>query len=50
MLFPAYFTDLIEDRLAEDISLDDLADAASRSPFHFARQVKAEFGVLPMPV
>lgn len=39
--------DLIEDRLSEDISLDDLADAVGRSTFHFSRQFKSEFGIAP---
>ena len=39
--------DLIESRLAEDISLDDLAEATGLSAFHFSRQFKAEFGLAP---
>jgi AraC family transcriptional regulator len=39
--------ELIETRLAENISLDELADAAGMSPFHFARRFKADFGIAP---
>lgn len=39
--------DLIESRLSEDISLDDLAEATGLSAFHFSRQFKAEFGLAP---
>jgi len=39
--------EMIEDRLSEDISLDDLADAVGRSAFHFSRQFKSEFGIAP---
>jgi AraC family transcriptional regulator len=39
--------ELIETRLAENISLDELADAAGMSPFHFARRFKAECGIAP---
>ncbi len=38
---------LIEDRLAEDISLDDLAGAAGLSRFHFVRAFKAAVGKTP---
>ena len=39
--------ELIEDRLSENISLDDLSDSVGLSPFHFSRQFKAEFGQAP---
>ncbi|KRA64310.1 MULTISPECIES: AraC family transcriptional regulator [Rhizobium/Agrobacterium group] len=39
--------DLIEDQLSENISLGDLAAAVGLSPFHFARQFKADFGIAP---
>lgn len=39
--------EMIEARLAENISLQELADVANMSPFHFARRFKAEFGVAP---
>ena len=39
--------DLIEARLTEDISLDDLAGSVGLSPFHFSRQFKSEFGLAP---
>ncbi|OHV85120.1 hypothetical protein LCM4573_04375 [Rhizobium sp. LCM 4573] len=37
----------IEDHLAEDISLADLAAAAAMSPFHFSRCFKAQTGLAP---
>lgn len=40
-------TELIEARLAEDISLNDLAGAVGLSPFHFARLFKRTFGLPP---
>jgi AraC family transcriptional regulator len=39
--------DLMEARLAEDVSLDELAAAAAMSPFHFARAFKAALGRAP---
>ena len=39
--------ELIESRLGEDISLDDLAEVVGQSAFHFSRQFKSEFGVAP---
>jgi len=39
--------DLIEDRLGENLSLNDLAESVGLSPFHFSRQFKSEFGVAP---
>ncbi|MBK3423861.1 helix-turn-helix transcriptional regulator, partial [Methylobacterium ajmalii] len=39
--------EVIEARLAEALSLDDLAEAAGLSPFHFAKMFKASFGVPP---
>lgn len=38
---------LIEERLSEDLRLQELADAAALSPFHFARAFKAATGVAP---
>lgn len=40
-------TDLIGDRLADDLDLDKLAEAAGLSTFHFARVFKAETGTSP---
>jgi AraC family transcriptional regulator len=39
--------DYIEDRLDEEISLQDLAAVAQLSPFHFARAFKQSFGEPP---
>jgi AraC family transcriptional regulator len=39
--------DLMRARLAEDISLDELAAEAQLSPFHFARMFKQSVGVPP---
>lgn len=39
--------ELMRARLAEDISLDDLAAEAQLSPFHFARMFKQSVGVPP---
>jgi AraC family transcriptional regulator len=39
--------DLIEARLGEALSLDDLAASAGMSPFHFARAFKARTGLAP---
>lgn len=39
--------ELMRARLAEDISLDDLAAEAKLSPFHFARMFKQSVGVPP---
>ncbi len=39
--------DLLQERLSEDISLDELAAEARLSPFHFARMFKQSFGVPP---
>lgn len=39
--------DLLRARLAEDISLDELAAEARLSPFHFARMFKQSVGVPP---
>ena len=38
----------IEDNLAEDLSLQDLAGIAAMSPYHFARAFKAETGASPL--
>jgi AraC family transcriptional regulator len=38
---------MMRERLAEDISLDDLAAEARLSPFHFARMFKQSVGVPP---
>jgi AraC family transcriptional regulator len=40
-------TDYVEDRLAEPITLADLAGIAQLSPFHFARAFKQSFGLPP---
>jgi AraC family transcriptional regulator len=40
-------TDYVEDRLAEQITLADLAGVAQLSPFHFARAFKQSFGLPP---
>lgn len=37
----------IEDRLAEDLTLETLADIAAMSPFHFTRVFRAQFGKAP---
>jgi AraC family transcriptional regulator len=39
--------DVMEARLAQDVSLDDLASAAAMSPFHFLRVFKASVGRTP---
>lgn len=39
--------ELMEERLSEDISLDELAAEARLSPFHFARMFKQSVGVPP---
>lgn len=39
--------DLIEDRLADDLTLTDLADAAALSPAHFCRSFRAVTGTSP---
>lgn len=39
--------ELMRERMAEDISLDDLAAEAQLSPFHFARMFKQSVGVPP---
>lgn len=39
--------DLIEARLAEDIGLDDIAEAAGLSPHHFSRAFRAATGMPP---
>lgn len=39
--------DLIEARLSEDIGLDDLAEAAGLSPYHFSRAFRAATGMPP---
>ncbi|MEJ1938105.1 AraC family transcriptional regulator, partial [Nostoc sp. NIES-2111] len=39
--------ELIEARLAENISLDELANAVGMSPFHFSRRFKIAFGIPP---
>lgn len=39
--------ELLRDRLAEDISLDELAAEAHLSPFHFARMFKQSVGLPP---
>ena len=38
----------IEDNLAEDLSLEDLAGIAAMSPYHFARAFKAATGASPL--
>jgi AraC family transcriptional regulator len=40
-------TDLIEERLGESLRLEDLAEAARLSPFHFARAFRASTGMAP---
>ncbi|MEM9358201.1 MAG: AraC family transcriptional regulator [Pseudomonadota bacterium] len=40
--------DYIHDRLADDLSLKDLADIAAMSPFHFSRAFKAATGHSPL--
>jgi AraC family transcriptional regulator len=39
--------DYVEDRLAESISLEDLANEACLSPFHFARLFRQSIGLAP---
>jgi AraC family transcriptional regulator len=39
--------ELMQERLSEDISLDELAAEAQLSPFHFARMFKESVGVPP---
>ena len=39
---------LIHDRLADDLSLDELAGAAGMSPFNFSRAFKAVLGLSPL--
>ncbi len=39
--------ELINSRLAENISLDEVADAVGMSPFHFSRRFKTDFGIPP---
>lgn len=39
--------DVVEDRLGEPLTVDDLAAAATLSPFHFARAFKASTGLAP---
>ena len=39
--------EMMQARLSEDISLDELAEAAQLSPFHFARMFKQSLGVPP---
>lgn len=39
--------DAVEERLAEDLSLVDLADAACLSPFHFLRRFQRSIGMSP---
>ncbi|RUO33814.1 helix-turn-helix domain-containing protein [Aliidiomarina soli] len=39
--------ELMRERLADDISLDELAAEAQLSPYHFARMFKQSFGVPP---
>lgn len=38
----------IQDRLADDLSLDEIAGEAGMSPFHFARAFKAALGLSPL--
>ena len=38
----------VERRLDAQLSLDDLADVACLSPYHFSRQFTARFGFSPM--
>ncbi len=40
--------DYIHDRLADDLSLEDLAGIAAMSPFHFSRAFKAATGQSPL--
>lgn len=40
--------EFIHDHLAQDMALDDLADVAAMSPFHFARAFKAATGASPL--
>jgi AraC family transcriptional regulator len=39
--------DYIDETLADDVHLDDLASCVKLSPFHFSRKFKSEFGVSP---
>ncbi|NGN96195.1 AraC family transcriptional regulator [Grimontia sp. S25] len=39
--------DFVQDNLARDIAIDDLADAANMSKYHFIRQFRAQFGITP---
>lgn len=39
--------ELVEQRLSDSLTVDDLAAAASLSPFHFARAFKASTGLAP---
>jgi AraC family transcriptional regulator len=43
----ARILELIEERLAENISLDDLADAVGMTAFRLSRCFKADFGIAP---
>ncbi|SKA64820.1 AraC family transcriptional regulator [Enterovibrio nigricans] len=39
--------DFVQSNLNEDIGIDDIADAANMSKFHFIRQFRAQFGITP---
>ncbi|KXF82933.1 AraC family transcriptional regulator [Enterovibrio coralii] len=39
--------DYVQDNLSQDIGIDDIADAANMSKFHFIRQFRAQFGITP---
>jgi AraC family transcriptional regulator len=41
-------TDFVEDRLAENVRLSQLAEVARLSPFHFSRAFKTSFGLPPL--
>ncbi|MDD1780335.1 AraC family transcriptional regulator [Enterovibrio sp. ZSDZ35] len=39
--------DFVQDNLSRDIGIDDIAEAANMSKFHFIRQFRAQFGITP---
>ena len=44
----SHAAEILRSRLDEDIGLTDVARAAGMSPFHFARQFRAMFGMSPV--